>query len=70
MKKTLKKGLSVKPIKTKKEAPKVIDFSAVQTVYLKRNKNWVLKEKTQINFADYKVESYIEAAKTIFISKV
>lgn len=69
MKKPLKKALSTKPLKPKKEAPKVIDFSAVQTVYLKKNKSWVLKEKSQINFADYKVESYIEAAQTIFISK-
>lgn len=71
MKKALKKGLKTATVVAKKEVPKTIDISAVQTIYLKRNKNWVTIDKTRVpTLNGFKVEAYVENAQTLFLSKI
>ena len=71
MKKTMKKALQTKPTKKVKEIPKSINLSAVQTFYLKRNKNWITIDKSRVpTLNGFKVEAYVENAQTLFLSKI
>jgi hypothetical protein len=78
MKKELRKGLATMPSASplKKTAPKAkkiepVDFSAVQTIYLRHKFSWHKKDKSEISSLDnYIIESYIPQTKTIYLNKI
>lgn len=56
--------------KSAKSATTAVDFSAVQTIYLRHKHSWHTKTKKEITSLDgYVVESYIPQAAIVYISK-
>ena len=66
-KKALETFSSKRPV-AKPTPPLVVDLSAVQTVYLKKGTRWILVDTPQ-SLNGFAVESYIEPANTLFLSK-
>lgn len=58
-----------KPKQKQNDSKSEIDFSAVHTVYLKKNKRWLTIQKPN-SLDGFKVENYIPAANTLFLSKL
>lgn len=52
----------------KQSAPLVVDLSTVRTTYLQKGTRWVLVDAPE-SLNGFTVESYIEPANTLFLSK-